>query len=270
MLRLHVGDSLSILPTIDTHSVQLIVTSPPYGSIIDYGMDDQIGYHDTYQTYLSKMDMIWKECTRIIEPGCRMAINIGDQYVRKTESIDYQTIAIQADYIRQIQSHGMLYLGMILWKKISNTSTTGGCSMMGSIYYPRDGYISYEHEYILLFKKPGIARKPSAKNKELSKLTIEQRSEWFRGIWDIKPNRQKDHPATYPVELPERLIRMYTFYGETVLDPFVGSGSTLIACRHAGRDGVGIELNPEYAKLTVDNLSCGMMNYQGEKMIDIL
>jgi len=140
---------------------------------------------------------------------------------------------------------GMDFMGSIIWRKISTTKTTGGGCWMGSTYYPGDGHVTYEHEYIVLLRKLG--KRPSVMDKEVreqSRLTKEERSAWFRGIWDdIFPERQVGHVAMFPVELPLRLIRMYTFVGETVLDPFMGSGSSALAAALAGRNSIGYEIN---------------------------
>jgi len=141
-------------------------------------------------------------------------------------------------------------MGAILWRKISTTRTSGGGQWMGSMYYPKDGHITYEHEYILLFRKQGKWVPPSREVRERSRLTKEERGNWFRGVWDdIRPVQRGEHAAAFPVELPRRLIRMYSFWGETVLDPFVGSGTTLLAAALEGRSSVGYEINPEYEAL---------------------
>jgi site-specific DNA-methyltransferase (adenine-specific) len=137
-------------------------------------------------------------------------------------------------------------MGNIIWEKISTTKTTGGGLWMGSIYYPRDGHITYEHEYIILFRKRGDWPRPTDAQKEKSKLTKQERSEWFRGIWKVFPERQNSHEAMFPVEIPRRLIKMYSFYGETVLDPFLGSGTTCLAAELEGRNSIGYEINENF------------------------
>jgi len=245
--RLILGDSSRVLAALPRHSAQLVVTSPPYWSIKDYEHPGQIGHQDSYDKYLDRLMGVWKGVDHVLEPGCKAAINVGDQFLRAADHGVYRVAPIHAEIIKQFQEMGgYIYLGGIIWQKITTTNTTGGCTWMGSIYYPRDGYVTYEHEFILLFKKTGKARRASAEAKGKSKLTKKQRSEWFRGVWNIPPTRQNDHPAMFPVELPSRLIRMFTYHGETVVDPFVGSGTTLEAAHAAGRSGVGVELNPRY------------------------
>jgi site-specific DNA-methyltransferase (adenine-specific) len=130
---------------------------------------------------------------------------------------------------------------------------------MGSMYYPKDGHVTYEHEYILLFRKQGEWQAPTdPEAKERSKLAKEERQAWFRGVWeDIPPGRQDSHIAMFPVELPRRLIRMYSFWGETVLDPFMGSGTTALAASLEGRDSVGYEINEEFEGLMKEKLGIG-------------
>lgn len=246
-----ISDVRTAIKEIEKKSIQLVVTSPPYWNIKDYDNDRQIGYNQSYKEYLNDLSGIWSECHKILSPGCKLVINIGDQFIRaKDNNGVYEIIPIHKDIIECCQKLGFIFLGNIIWQKISTTKTTGGCCWMGSIYYPRDGYVTYEHEYIMLFKKAGKAPNASKEMKELSKLPEEYRSKWFRGIWnDLMPTRQKDHCAMFPVELPERLIRMFTFANETVLDPFTGSGTTMQAAQKWNRNSIGIELNPEYISL---------------------
>jgi DNA modification methylase len=189
----------------------------------------------------------------VCEAATRTSILHPDTAPAARERPDYAANVhpgpIHADIIQQFRELGLTCFGNIIWKKITTTRTTGGCTWMGSIYYPRDGYITYEHEYILLFRKRGKARRPPKAVREKSRLTKEQRSAWFRGMWEIPPVRQEEHPAAFPVELPARLIRMFTFWGETVLDPFVGSGTTLQAAEEAERRGIGIELNEKFCEM---------------------
>lgn len=244
-----IGDAKNLLPILPPASVHLIVTSPPYWNIKDYDHPDQIGYHQSYPDYLSSLQEVWNGCNYVLHPGCKIAINIGDQFLKASPEHPYQIVPIHSDIIQQFQRmSGYTFLGNILWQKITNSAPSGGGTWMGSCYHPRDGYVTYEHEYILLFKKEGKAPKPTKEQKEQSKLTKEQRSLWFRGIWSIPGEKQKQHPAAFPLELPNRLIRMFSFAGETVLDPFAGSGTTIQAAALAGRKSIGIELNPRYSQ----------------------
>jgi site-specific DNA-methyltransferase (adenine-specific) len=242
------GDSRR-MPELDDESVHLVVTSPPYWCIKDYAHPAQIGYDQSYEDYLSDLEDVLSECHRVLHPGCRAAVNIGDQYLRASEHGRYRVKPIPADVTRMGMDLGFDFMGNIIWRKISTTETTGGGCWMGSVYYPKDGHVTYEHEYIVLFRKRGEWPEPTEEQKEESRLSKKQRSEWFRGMWELQPVRQKAHAAQFPVELPRRLIKMYSFAGETVLDPFVGSGTTLLAADLEGRRGVGYEINSEMEEL---------------------
>lgn len=256
--HLVIGDSRR-MAAVDDAAIDFVVTSPPYWSIKDYGHEAQIGHEQSYLEYLDDLQQVMGECLRVLRPGCRMAINIGDQYLRASEHGRYRVQPIAADLTLRGQQLGFDFMGSIIWRKISTTNTTGGGALMGSIYLPRDGHITYEHEYILLFRKQGKWRKPSAEVCEQSLLTKEQRSSWFRGVWDdIHPERQKGHSAMFPVALPERLIRMYSFWGETVLDPFLGSGTTSLAAAQAGRNSVGYEINDDFLPVIRRKLASGL------------
>lgn len=256
---LFVGDAGREMLNLEEKSIGLTVTSPPYWNIKDYEAEGQIGYDQSYEDYLDSLKVIWKECKRALIPGCKLVINIGDQFLRaKDNGGIYEIKPIHADIIRTCQELGFSFLGNIIWKKITTTKTTGGCTWMGSIYYPRDGYVTYEHEYIMIFKKQGKAPKPSEEAKKLSRLPKEFRSKWFRGIWDdLSPAKQEGHCAMFPEELPMRIIRMFSFAGDTVLDPFVGSGTTMAAAEKWHRHSIGIDINPQFANFVqskVNNL----------------
>ena len=242
------GNALDLINDLETTSVNLIVSSPPYWKIKDYGIKGQLGIEQTYDQYISSLKQLLSECFRVLEAGCRCVINIGDQFLRAKEFGRYSVAPLQADLIKAGQNSKFDFMGNIIWTKVTTTKTTGGCSMMGSIYYPRDPHITFEHEYIIIFKKPGKAKKPSKENKEKSRLKLEERSEWGRGLWRIHPEKQNDHIAMFPVELPLRLIKLYSYHGDTVLDPFLGSGTTTLATMATGRNSIGFELNPEYLK----------------------
>lgn len=245
-----IGDARE-MHELEPESVHLVVTSPPYWCIKDYEHPRQIGASQSYEEYLKDLGEVLREAGRVLHRGCRMAVNIGDQFLRATEHGRYRVQPLAADVINIGRCLGLDYMGTIIWRKITTTVTTGGGVWMGSTYYPRDGHVTYEHEYIVLLRKPGRPPgPPSPEAKELSRLTKEQRSAWFRGIWDdLPPARQEPHQAMFPVGLPSRLIRMYTFWGETVLDPFLGAGTTCIAAALEGRNSIGYEINPAYEAL---------------------
>lgn len=255
---IYLADARSLAEVGDA-SVDLAVTSPPYWCLKDYGHAEQTGYAQSYPDYLAALVATFRECHRVLRPGCRLAINIGDQYLRASEHDRYRVQPIPADLTTALVAEGLDFMGSIIWRKISTTHTTGGGALMGSMYYPRDGHVTYEHEYILLFRKQGKWRRPPAEVRERSRLTKQERLQWFRGVWDdLRPTRQELHQAMFPLELPRRLIRMYSFWGETVLDPFLGSGSTSVAAALEGRHSVGYEINEAWLDAVQERFRAGL------------
>ncbi|TFG06149.1 MAG: site-specific DNA-methyltransferase [Promethearchaeota archaeon] len=232
---------------LESNSVQLIITSPPYGNIKDYGLDEQIGFFDSFEDYFKRLKSVWKECYRVLEPQCRMVINVGDQYLRTVDYGRYRILSIASEIINDCTALGFDFLGDVIWQKISTTNTTGGCSLMGSIYYPRNGLLTYDYEHILIFKKVrGKKKKVDLKTKELSKITLSEWKKWYTGHWRFPGIVQDAHLAMFPEELPYRIIRMFSFIGDTVLDPFVGSGTTLKVAKFLFRKGIGYEINQDF------------------------
>lgn len=249
------GDSrnLSLIPD---KSVHLIITSPPYWQLKDYGNDNQIGFHDSYEGYINNLNMVWSECNRILHDGCRLCINIGDQFARSVYYGRYKVIPIRTEIIRFCETLGMDYMGAIIWQKQTTMNTTGGGAVMGSFPYPRNGILKIDYEFILIFKKQGKAPVPSLEQKRLSEMTKEEWNTFFASHWTFGGAKQDGHIAVFPEELPHRLIKMFSFAGETIFDPFMGSGTTALAARNLQRNSIGYEINPDfvdYYKQKVDN-----------------
>lgn len=236
-------------------SAHLIVTSPPYWQLKDYGMANQIGYHDSYESYVNNLNLVWNECGRVLENGCRLCVNIGDQFARAVYYGRYKVISIKTEIIKFCESIGFDYMGAIVWQKQTAINTTGGASLMGSFPTPRNGILAIDYEYILIFKKHGTpAEKVDKHIKEQSRMTVKEWRTYFAGHWNLRGARQKGHLAMFPVELPARLIKMFSFKGETVLDPFLGGGATSLAARDLERNSIGYEINPEYIELAKQKL----------------
>lgn len=260
------GDSRHMHELQDT-SVQLIVTSPPYWQLKDYGIQEQIGFNENYEDYINNLNLVWKECHRVLENGCRLCINIGDQFARSVYYGRYKVIPIRTEIIKFCESIGFDYMGAIIWQKKTTTNTTGGASIMGSFPTPRNGIISIDYEFILLFKKLGTPRRIDNEVKKDSTLSKEEWRDYFSGHWNFGGARQNGHIAMFPAELPRRLIKMFSFIEETVLDPFLGSGTTSLAARDLGRNSVGYEINSEFIplirdKLQIDQIDIGKSEYK--------
>ena len=241
------GDSrnLSLIPD---KSIHLIITSPPYWQLKDYGNDSQIGFHDSYESYINNLNSVWSECNRVLHDGCRLCINIGDQFARSVYYGRYKVIPIRTEIIRFCETLGMDYMGAIIWQKQTTMNTTGGGAVMGSFPYPRNGILKIDYEFILVFKKQGKAPTPTAEQKKHSEITKEEWNTYFASHWNFGGAKQDGHIAVFPEELPHRLIKMFSFVGETVFDPFMGSGTTALAARNLQRNSIGYEINPEYKK----------------------
>lgn len=246
---------MSLIPD---ESVQLIVTSPPYWQLKDYGADKQIGFNDSYEDYINNLNLVWSECFRVLESGCRLCINIGDQFARSVYYGRYKAIPIHSEIIRFCEEVGFDYMGSIVWQKPTSMHTTGGDTVMGSFPYPRGGIVKIDFEHILLFKKVGKSAAVSKEIKEASKLTREEWNEYFCSHWTFGGARQNKHIAVFPEELPKRLIRMFSFVGDTIFDPFMGSGTTAVAARNLGRNSIGYEINISFRQFYEEKvvLSC--------------
>jgi len=230
-------------------SVHLIVTSPPYWQLKDYGTQNQIGFDDSYEDYINNLNLVWSECHRVLHNGCKLCINIGDQFARSVYYGRYKVIPIRTEIIKFCETIGFDYMGAIIWQKPTTMNTTGGATVMGSFPYPRNGIIKIDYEFILVFKKYGEPPKVSKEVKEMSKLTNEEWNEYFAGHWNFNGERQVGHLAMFPEELPKRLIKMFSFAGDTVLDPFLGSGTTILAAKNLDRNSIGYEINEKYLQL---------------------
>lgn len=253
------GDSRS-LNQVNDKSVQLIVTSPPYWQLKDYGSKEQIGFNDSYEEYINNLNLVWQECNRVLADGCRLCINIGDQFARSVYYGRYKVIPIRTEIIRFCESLGMDYMGAIIWQKTTTMNTSGGGAIMGSFPYPRNGILKMDYEFILIFKKLGNAPKPTPQQKAASQMTKDEWNQYFSSHWHFNGIKQMGHMAMFPEELPKRLIKMFSFVGETVLDPFAGSGTTSLAAKHLGRNSIGYEINKEFGpvikeKLCTDQIS---------------
>ena len=251
--KIIIGDSRNMMEVAD-ESVHLIITSPPYWQLKDYGNGSQIGFDDNYEDYINNLNIVWSQCHRVLNKGCRLCINIGDQFARSVYYGRYKVIPIRTEIIKFCETIGFDYMGAIIWQKVTTCNTTGGATIMGSFPYPRNGILKIDYEFILIFKKHGTAPRVRKEIKEQSKMTIEEWNRFFAGHWNIPGEKQDKHLAMFPEEVPSRLIKMFSYVNDTVLDPFLGSGTTSLAAKKLGRNSVGYEVNPDFLPLIKNKL----------------
>jgi len=251
--KIIIGDSRQMRETPD-ETVHLIITSPPYWQLKDYGNEKQIGFNDTYEEYINNLNLVWSECHRVLHKGCRLCVNIGDQFARSVYYGRYKVIPIRTEIIKFCESAGFDYMGAIIWQKVTTCHTTGGATVMGSYPYPRNGILKLDYEFILIFKKYGDPPEVNKEIKEKSKLTDEEWNQYFTGHWNFPGEKQDKHLAMFPEELPRRLIKMFSFVGDTVLDPFLGSGTTSLAAKNLSRNSIGYEINEDFLPIIKEKL----------------
>ncbi|MCE7937773.1 methyltransferase [bacterium] len=238
------------LAWIADESIHLVVTSPPYWTLKRYeDRSGQLGHVKDYEHFLDQLDRVWRECARVLVPGGRICCVVGDVCLARKEAGRHLVMPLHADIQVRSRINGLDCLTPILWYKIANgvTEASGnGAGFYGKPFQP-GAVVKNDIEYVLFLRKPGY-RRPEPIQKALSMLSRTEMRQWFQPIWsDIKgASTRAGHPAPFPNELAERLIRMFSFAGDTVLDPFLGSGSTSVAAIHAGRHSIGNELEPKY------------------------
>jgi site-specific DNA-methyltransferase (adenine-specific) len=243
--KIVIGDS-RWMKEVPDESVHLVITSPPYWQLKDYGDPGQIGFHDNYEDYINNLNLVWSECHRVLQQGCRLCVNIGDQFARSVYYGRYKVIPIRTEIIKFCESTGFDYMGAVIWQKVTTCNTSGGATIMGSFPYPRNGILKLDYEFILIFKKYGVPPKASEESKEQSILTTEEWNQYFAGHWNFPGEKQNTHLAMFPEELPRRLIKMFSFVGDVVLDPFLGSGTTSLAAKNLSRNSIGYEINASF------------------------
>ena len=263
------------LSMLDDESVELVVTSPPYFDIKDYGegvgADGQLGDIDEYEQFLSLLQDVWAECYRTLVPGGRLCVVVGDVLRSRSEYGRHRVIPLHSAIQERATSLGFDNLAPIIWYKIGNASLEAGgnARFLGKPYEP-GAVVKNDIEYILLFRKPGGYRSPDVAERVLSTIEADQHQRMFRQLWDdITGEKQTDHPAPFPVALAERLVRMFSFVGDTVLDPFAGTGSTSVAASQSGRNSVSVELESRYvdiAERRIRDEQGTLTNYQNTSL----
>ena len=258
MHRMHCGDARD-LSWLQDESVHLVVTSPPYWTLKKYEHGaGQLGDVEDYEQFLGELDKVWAECARVLAPGGRICCVVGDVCVPRKRCGRHYVMPLHADIQVRSRRLGLDSLTPILWQKIANGATEAqgnGSGFYGKPYQP-GAIIKNDVEYILFLRKGGEYRSPSTLQRALSMLSKEEMQGWMRSSWtDIKgESTRRGHPAPYPVALAERLIKMFSFAGDAVLDPFSGTGTTAIAALNTGRNSVSNELEPTYHRMAEQRL----------------
>lgn len=244
------------LSFIDDLSVHLVITSPPYWTLKKYRENvDQLGSIADYEIFIEELSKVWKDCFRVLVPGGRLVCVVGDVCLSRKKHGRHLIVPLHADIITSCRKIGFDNLNPIIWHKISNASyeVKGKSRFLGKPYEP-NAIIKNDIEYILMQRKPGGYRKPTNEQRLLSKISKKEFGEWFRQFWNIPGASTKNHPAPFPYELAYRIVRMFSFYGDTVLDPFCGTGTTMLAAMRTDRHSIGVEIDPEYCRSALSRL----------------
>jgi DNA modification methylase len=242
------------LGNLSPSSVQLVLTSPPYWTLKKYHHSDgQLGHIEDYETFLAELDRVWVHCFNALVPGGRLICVVGDVCLSRRKNDGRHTVVpLHASIQEHCRRIGFDNLAPIIWHKIANAAyevENGSAGFLGKPYEP-NAVIKNDIEFILMERKPGGYRKPSLAERVLSVISISDYQRWFQQIWTgLTGASTRDHPAPYPVELAERLIRMFSFVGDTVLDPFMGTGTTNVAAAGCGRNSIGCEIDAHYFEM---------------------
>jgi DNA modification methylase len=234
--------------------VHLVVTSPPYPMIELWDQFFESQRCQGYSAMHDYLEEVWRECYRVLADGGIMCINIGDA-LRKVEG-RFRLYPNHAEILRRCEHLGFTPLPYILWKKPTNRPD----AFLGSGFLPPNAYVTLDCEYILIFRKGAPRRfKPKDPYRYLSYYTKEERDAWFTQIWEVRGERQEvgeveRRTAAYPEEIPYRLIRMFSIIGDTVLDPFLGTGTTTRVAVRLHRNSVGYEIDCNLLRLATERL----------------
>jgi site-specific DNA-methyltransferase (adenine-specific) len=241
---------------IEDGSVHLVVTSPPYWTLKRYNENEgQLGHVSDYEVFLKELTKVWKEVYRVLTPGGRLVCIVGDVCLSRRQHGRHVVVPLHADICVSCRKIGFDNLNPIIWHKIANATyeVNNGTKFLGKPYEP-NAIIKNDIEFILMQRKPGGYRQPTEKQRRSSMIAKDDYDKWFRQFWNISGASTKQHPAPFPLELAYRLIRMFSFWGDTVLDPFCGTGTTMIAAMRCNRNSIGIEVDEEYCNIAANRL----------------
>ncbi len=245
------------LSWIPTASVELVVTSPPYGSLKEYpDHPQQLGNIAEYEEFLEELDKVWRECHRVLVPGGRIACVVGDVCIARRKGGRHYVLPLSADIQVRARNLGFDALTPIRWLKVANITLEASRSsrFLGKPNLP-NGIVKNDLEHIVFLRKRNGYRRPTADQERRSRIPTDEYGRLFAPIWsDVSGQLRRDHPAPYPVEIPRRLIRMFSFAGDTVLDPFAGTGTTAVAALELGRHSISVDVEPRYIATTKHRL----------------
>ena len=254
--RLVQGDARN-LSFIADESIHLVITSPPYWTLKRYNdTEGQLGHVADYEQFIKELEKVWREAFRVLVPGGRLVCVVGDVCLSRRENAGRHTVVpLHADICVICRRLGFDNLNPIIWHKISNASyeVSNGSKFLGKPYEP-NAIIKNDIEYILMQRKPGGYRKPTEEQRQLSMIPKDKFGRWFQQFWTLSGASTKEHPAPFPLELASRLVQMFSFVGDTVLDPFCGTGTTMVAALKTRRNSIGIELDTEYCRMAASRL----------------
>ncbi len=267
--RLIQGDT-RCLSFVEDESVHLAVTSPPYWNLKRYNENPaQLGHISDYESFLFELNKVWKEVYRILVPGGRLVCVVGDVCLSRREHGRHLVMPLHADIAVLCRKIGFDNLNPIIWHKISNATfeANNGTKFLGKPYEP-NAIVKNDIEFILMQRKPGGYRRPTEEQRRLSMINKDDFSDWFRQFWTITGASTKHHPAPFPYELAYRLVRMFSFWDDTVLDPFCGTGTTMLAAMKCGRNSIGIEIDKEYCGMALNRLKTEGRDFLREAKIE--
>lgn len=256
--ELRLADARS-MDFVDDESVHLVVTSPPYWTLKEYNVSDgQLGYVRDYNAFLTELDKVWHGVFRALVPGARLVCVVGDVCLSRRQNNGRHTVVpLHSSIQEHARAIGFDNLAPIIWHKIANAAyeVEGNGGFLGKPYEP-NAVVKNDIEFILMLRKPGGYRRPTVPARLLSIISAENHRTWFQQIWEgLTGASTREHPAPYPLELAERLVRMFSFVGDTVLDPFMGTGTTNVAAARWGRNSVGVEVDAEYFGMARERLA---------------
>lgn len=250
------GDSRQQLKRLPAESVHLVITSPPYWTLKEYPHHSgQMGDMEDYDEFVNALNQVWAETFRVLVPGGRMVVVVGDVLIPRRKLGRHMVVPLHASIQLGCRELGFDNLAPVLWRKISNANFEAGegSRFLGKPYEP-NAVIKNDIEYILFQRKPGGYRSPSTATRVLSVIPADLHYEWFQQVWTLGGETTKRHPAPFPQRLAERLIRMFSFVGDVVLDPFMGTGTTNAAAARWGRNSIGVEIEPSYVRMAIDRI----------------